>query len=242
MDGRYGNFKDNNIHNLQLRQYGLHIVSDQDTMNIVPEIVQSIGWPHITLIIAVVFLFMFRNQIATFIPRINRITKEGVQIDSELNPQKREDADSPNILDHIEIEKTELLRQVENNIFSDLKSRNLDSESDTTKVLVRNLAVTKIYLDHEQSYNSIVGSQILLLKRLNEVAGSGEDHPYMVGYFDSVVVRYPEVYSGWTVDAYLNFLIRRGLMIKEEKYHITHKGQDFLIWLARSGRREDKGY
>lgn len=207
------------------------------------EILQSISWPHITLILGVVFFVLFRKEISNFILRIRRIGKEGVQADTELNPQKAEETKTGDIIDNIEIEKSVLLKEVEASIYQDLETRGLDHQSDTTKVLVRNLAVTRIYLEHEQSYNAILGSQIVLLKKLNEVSGIGRDGGYIEEFFSGVQERYPEAFSTWTCDTYTQYLFGRGLITLDNgKYHITHKGQDFLIWLARSGKTEDKGY
>jgi hypothetical protein len=207
------------------------------------EILESISWPHITLILGVVFLLLFRKEIGNVILRIKRFGKEGVHVDDELIPQKTEETETSSILDHIEIEKTVLLKVVEGSIFQDLENRGLDYGSDTTKVLVRNLAVERIRLEHEQTYSAIFGSQILLLKKLNEVMGSGREREYIEGIFASVKKHYPEEFSNWTVDIYSRFLFDRSLItIQDDNFHITDKGQDFLIWLARTGKQEDKNY
>jgi hypothetical protein len=205
-------------------------------------IVSIITWPHITLIFGLIFLFMFRTQIGIFISRIRSVSKDGVTTDTELVPQTQEEK-ATNILQHIEIEKTVMLDEVENAIFEDLKSRGLEHESDTTKVLVRNLAVTNINLEHEKNYNAIFGSQIILLKALNEVSGTGRPIEYITGFYSTVKENNAEAFSSWELEDYMAFLQDSSLITFEnESWHISNKGQDFLIWLARNGKRENKNY
>ena len=45
----------------------------------------------------------------------------------------------------------------------------------------------------------------------------------------------------WTFDQYLDFLFKRTLITNvRDKYHITNKGVDFLAWMVRNGRSEDR--
>lgn len=211
-------------------------------MEDIKALVPAIAWPLITLIFGIVFLVMFREQIGMLISKIRGVSKDGVTIDSELTPQAEENI-IENIFQHLEIEKTAMLEDVENGIVEDLKGRGLDYESDTTKVLVRNLAVTYINLEHEQNYNLIFGSQIHLLKILNEVPGSGKTQSYVAEFYSSIKQGNEEEFSSWELDDYLEFLLNRSLIvIEKDNWHISNKGQDFLIWLARNGKRENKNY
>lgn len=211
-------------------------------MDEIKSLIVAISWPHITLIFGVIFLFLFRSQIGIAIAKIRSVTKSGVIMDVELAPQTQ-DKKNTNILPHIEIEKTVLLEEVERAIFSDLESRGLDHESDTTKVLVRNLAVVNINLEHEQTYYLIFGSQIALLKALNEVSGSGRSEDYVTAFYSTVKEKFKEEFSSWNLDTYLTFLRDKSLITYENSnWHISNKGQDFLIWLAKNGKRESKGY
>ena len=168
-------------------------------------IISALSWPHITLIFGILFLFLFRPQIGLAISKIRSVSKDGVSMDAELTPQTQDER-STSILQHIEIEKTVLLDEVENAIFSDLKTRNLDHESDTTKVLVRNLAVTQINLEHEKIYNAIFGSQIRLLKALNEVSGSGRPESYLSDFYAFTKENNADEFSNWELEDYLSFL------------------------------------
>lgn len=211
-------------------------------MQIFKSILESLDWPHISLIFGVIFLFMFRTQIGDFIKRVRSVGKGGVTTDTEIF-QQEQNKDKSSFLQHIEIEKSILLNEIEKDISEDLESRELESESDKIKVLVRNLAITRINLDHEQTYNMIFGSQIFLLKKLNESAGVGRSKDYVIKFFGSVKDSYEEEFSDWELNQYLAFLSARSLItIKEDNYHISNKGQDFVIWMAKYGKTESKKY
>ena len=86
-------------------------------------------------------------------------------------------------------------------------------------------------------------SQIFLLKKLNEVSGQGKPRSYVENHYQEVKKLYPEFYQNWDINNYLDFLLSRTLVITHgEQYHITKKGQEFIVWLARIGRREDVPY
>lgn len=62
--------------------------------------------------------------------------------------------------------------------------------------------------------------------------------------YDHAVNRFPEVYSGYSYDSYINYLISNNLIVKnsENKISITLFGRDFLKYLADSGLSIDKLY
>jgi len=206
------------------------------------DIIASLSWPHVTLIFGITFLFIFRSQIGGFIQRVRSVGKDGVTTDTEIISQKQ-DENTINILQHIEIEKSILLDEVEKAICDDLKTRGLDNEGDSIKVLVRNLAVTKINLEHEQTYDTIFGSQIHLLKKLNENTGVGLHKDYLIAFYKTVKEDNEDAFASWELEQYLEYLSARTLItIKQGNYYITDRGQDFLIWLTKHGKPENKGY
>ncbi|MDH5561872.1 MAG: hypothetical protein OEY59_13565 [Deltaproteobacteria bacterium] len=211
-------------------------------MQNIKDIIGAIGWPQAALILSITFLLLFRFQIGSFLQRIRSVSRDGVSTDADLLNQKQ-NVPATNILQHLEIEKSPLLGEVESAIFEDLKSRGLEDNNDTTKVLVRNLAVTKINLDHEISYNTIFGSQIIILKKLNESMTTGLSEAELQKAYAVVVERYKELLSEWTLEQYLNFLKTRALISHNNGfYNISTKGQDFLVWLAKYGKSEDRPF
>ena len=47
--------------------------------------------------------------------------------------------------------------------------------------------------------------------------------------------------AGWSLDQYLGFLLGRSLITtKGNVYHITNLGVEYLTWMTRNGKGEDK--
>lgn len=203
------------------------------------EIINVIVWPLVTLIAAVIF----RRGITDILRRTRKIgiKKIGLETYSAQETQderrKKSSDDWPSLLDPT------VLRDQEEFIKEDLKKQSLDAESDTACFLIRQLAATEIELWFEQAYNAIYGSQIVLLKQLNEVAGKGQSLDFVSSYFSSTKERHPNQFKDWDLERYLSFL-RKHLLItnKDDNYHITTRGVGFLVWLARYGLPEDRPF
>lgn len=134
-----------------------------------------------------------------------------------------------------------VLRDVEGRIKADLKERGLETDGDTIKVLIKHLGAAKILLEFEQIHNLIFGSQIFLLKKLNEVAGQGKPREFVAAHFEQIKSLFPELLGNWSLEQYLAFLLSRSLItIKGSIFHITNLGVEYLTWMIRNGRREDK--
>ena len=116
----------------------------------------------------------------------------------------------------------------------------VNTDGDTAKVLIRHLAGTQLLLSFEQIHNLIFGSQIFLLKKLNEVAGQGRPVAFVKGHIDHVKSIYPSAFGEWSYDQYLEFLYSRLLIVRHEyQIHITNNGVEYLTWVARNGRSEN---
>ena len=134
-----------------------------------------------------------------------------------------------------------LLKELEGVILRDLGTRQLNTESDTTKVLVRHLAATQIALEFEQVHGLIFGSQIYLLKILNEAASVGVAPAVVDKHFEHVQKLFAPQLGSWTKDDYLRFLFDRLLIRRDAgQYRITVRGNNFLMWMVRLGRSENR--
>lgn len=211
-------------------------------MEKVIEIIKNLGWPHFTFIFAIIFIFVFKPQIGSFISRIRSVGKKGIKADAL--PEAQYDETRKQVVEELmNLGDTPLLIEVEALIREDLKSRELEYQGDTVSILIRHLAATKIAYAFEQAYNSIFGSQIYLLKQLHQVAGEGVTRKYIQSYFDKVLKLYPEELKTWDTDQYLRYLfLVEFITLQDNKYHITIKGTEFLIWLTKYARSEDKRF
>jgi len=206
----------------------------------IPQILISIGWPLVSLVFAVFFVLLFRKPLYGFIERIRSVSKDGLS--TEAIPKAQiEEPKKKAVEDLMRLGDSMLLKEVEAAIAADLERRGLDSVTDSTKALTHHLAATQIALEFEQVHSVIFGSQIFLLKKLNEYPGAGLDSEFVEQHFTHVHELFPENLGNWTIDQYLSFLFNRFLMRQDfGKYHITVRGTEFLIWMIRMGRSENR--
>lgn len=185
--------------------------------NYVFNFIENSFWP----IIALIFIFLFKGQISTLISkgiviilpggqevRLNQDTPS--QQSAETQPKKTEIKDYELIEDQYKEETKKLGEDVEK--------------------LKTELVNTQIFLDFERIYRVIFGSQVNLLKRLRSISLLGELNRDTIFFF-VVNQRIFPVFSSWTFDQYLNFLLVNGLIyFNNERYFITDKGQAFLAY------------
>jgi hypothetical protein len=202
-------------------------------------------WPIAVVAFGVFFVLLFRAQIAGFLTRVKSVGRHGV---STLAPAGQhsieQQADAPTSKEVQELlqsfDSPSLLHQ-ERVLIADLQARGLDSSSDTTKVLVRHLAKTRLNLGCEFVYRLIFGSQIALLKNINTMGG-GMSEADAHQYYQAVASAYPDIFPADQPEPYLDFLVRQSLLFpKDRHFLITDFGREFLVWLAQCGASENKG-
>ena len=125
------------------------------------QILISLGWPHLTFILALVFILVFKKPLAGLISRITQIDKSGVKTSStpEAQREKQKQEAVQELL--LAIGDSIVLQDLEGRIKADLETRGLETEGDSTKVLVKYLAATKLLLEFEQIHNLQRTSYIL---------------------------------------------------------------------------------
>jgi hypothetical protein len=205
------------------------------------EIIKALSWPHFTFLFAVLFVFLFRKPLFALISRITSIDKSGIK--ALEAPEVQREAQKKEAVQQLllAIGDSIVLRDIEGRIKTDLVQKGLEAEGDTAKVLIKHLAGTRVLLEFEQIHNLIFGSQIFLLKKLNEVAGQGKPSNLIAAHFEHIKSLFPESFGEWSLDQYLGFLLDRSLITtKGNVYHITNLGVEYLTWLTRNGKREDK--
>lgn len=205
------------------------------------EMIKTLGWPHFTFLFALVFVFVFRTQLAQLISRVTSIDKSGVKagpIPEGQREDKRREAVQELL---VAIGDSIVLRDLEGRIKQDLRDRGLETDEPTVKVLIKQLSASKILLEFEQIHNLILGSQITLLKKLNEVVGQGQNKEFIVVHFENVRKLYKEQLGQWSFEQYMDFLNTRLLVtVQNDRYHITNMGVEYLTWMVRSGRSENR--
>jgi hypothetical protein len=204
-------------------------------------IIKALSWPHFVFIFALVFILVFRSQLAGLISRITSIDKTGVKTvpTPEAQREKKKSEAVQELL--VSVGDSIVLRDVEGRIKAELNNRGLETEDDTVKVLIKYLAAAQILLGFEQIHNLIFGSQIYLLKKLNEVVGQGQKKEYVLGYFENIKELFKEQLGNWSFEQYMAFLLSWSLVtVDKENYHITNLGVEYLTWMARNGHSENR--
>ena len=204
------------------------------------ELLKAVSWQHLAFIFALFFIFTFRQPLSDLIRRVTSISKDGLTAGTPPEAQREHDHESAQQLLDI-IGSSIVIEELENRIKSDLTAKNLSTEGSSVKVLTRHLAGTQLLLSFEQIHNFIFGSQIFLLKKLNEVTGQGRHISFVHEHINHIRRIYPGELQEWSNEEYLSFLTLRSLIIQhDEQVHITNLGVEYLTWIARNGRSEDK--
>ena len=179
------------------------------------EFISSITTEHLIFVFALIFIFTFRKPLMGLIDRTEKIGKDGL---TAGNKSKIQDDSSPTTSESVQtlldyVGNSIVINELETNIVKDLKGKNLDSSGDTAKVLIKHLAGTQALLAFERIYSNIFGSQIQLLKRLNE---QSRDNDFALQHYNQVCENVPNFKDSVTYDNYNNFLISNILIIKKD--------------------------
>lgn len=146
--------------------------------------------------------------------------------------------DEQNIKDLMDYGKEfSIISEQERRIEEDLNNRGLEITGNTAKVLIHHLAAVQVLVAFERMYYTLFGSQIRLLKILNNTNMPLDS---VKEYFEEVKSRLPNELSIWTVDTYLQYLLTSDLIKKDTEIRITKIGKEFLIWLSKTGYLIDK--
>lgn len=207
------------------------------------DILSAITWHHLAFLFALAFIAIFRQPLSELIRRTTRIGKDGLSAGpaGPAPDAQREKFDPEAVQQLLDvIGNSIVITDIEGRVRTELKEKGLSAEGDTIKVLIRHLAGTKLLLSFEQIHNLIFGSQIFLLKKLNEVAGQGRPFSFVCSHIDHVKTLYPDALDEWSFDQYLEFMFSRLLIVRHgDQIHITNLGVEYLTWLARNGRSEN---
>ena len=206
------------------------------------EILKAITWHHLAFIFALVFIFVFRQPLSALIKRITKIDKGGLTAEASPETQREKTETGVEAVQQLldAVGNSIVINEQEESIRNDLKAKGLSVEGDTAKVLIKHLVGTQLLLAFEKIHSLIFGSQIFLLKKLNEVAGQGRTVEYVNNQIAHVKALYPEQLDNWTSEQYLGFLYSQLLIVRHgDQIHITNMGVEYLSWMVRNGRRED---
>lgn len=202
------------------------------------EIVKLLRWPSVFLIAIFIFLLISRKALPSFLGRITKISKKG--IDVSFSQQKTIEVNkSYEELMHV-FDSTVLLEQ-EANIKKDLETKDL-TDIQKIEVLIRHLAATQRSLLFESIDRTIWGSQIKILEYLNANT-FGVLIEMIKPFYENAATQFPRIFADYSFEDYFNFLISQHLIVQNgAKYFITERGRDFLSHLIILGRPLERAF
>ncbi|MFH1956981.1 MAG: hypothetical protein ABIJ15_00715 [bacterium] len=197
------------------------------------------------LVLVVFFRLVTRHNRKLYAPKDFRDDESffGAIRKNQTNPSeaKESDADIKDLMEYGE--GFQIIKKLEEKIKEDLRVRKVSNSDKKAEVLIHQLAAAQVLTWFEKTYYMLFGSQIALLKSLNETPSGLTKHFISYRFFETVRNQYPKAFLSWSVDNYLNFLITSNLILPEnDKLVITVVGREFLTWLTKSGYSEFKEY
>jgi len=212
------------------------------------KILGVISWPIITLII---FLIL-REPLKNFINNIKKIGYGGAGIETEHTSKQKDDEEKSPIellskgasnkdLDKaINLFSKETIELFANAVKSETMLDSFQKLEEKQEILFKYSQVIYLIMHFNKIYNSIYGSQLRLLQRLN--SSLNENKETIKGFYDYAKSTFPKTYEGYTYDNYLDYLSSFNLIIVENgnTINITILGRDFLKYIIESGLSIEK--
>lgn len=196
------------------------------------------AWPLTVIIIAGISIFVFRGPISNLINRTHKISKGGGLEASPINKQLS-DVNEPDI-DKPPSDNSDLYTAQLEFIKEQMNQLGItpDKEAD---FLRRELIYSRIYIAFETVDRAIWGSQLRILKALNE-ARIGLPEEQLKPYYERVAKSNPELFSKYPFSSYMKFLIDASTIKKKEnQYSITPFGIEYLLFITQHGRTFNRG-
>ena len=207
------------------------------------EVINAITWEHLVFVFSIIFIFVFREPVSYIIRRITKIDTKGVVVGSTPEAQNEVVENTTEVVQQLldVIGNSIVINEQEELIQSQLAAKGLPYDSDTEKILIKHLAGTQILLEFERIHSLIFGSQIYLLKKLNEVSGQGRSAEFISGYVQKTMEINSKELGDWTEKKYLKYLYNQLLIRTDNKVtQITNMGVEYLTWMVRNGVSDDK--
>ncbi len=204
-----------------------------DKLTFITKLVEASVWP----IAAIVICVLLRAPISSLLARLNKAKHKDTELNFDPEAQKSPTAISisSNIADAVPQDPLGLIKEAEERIYKSLEALNINNESEKVKVLAKHHANLQIRSGYFEAYNLIFGSQILLLQALN-VQREPVESQFLVTFYESAKNQYPDFYSSYTFESYINFMKTVGFINTEHgKYFITVLGRGFLTYLVETG-------
>jgi len=207
-----------------------------------------ISWPLVTLII---FLIL-KEPLKSFINNIKKIGYGNAAIETKYdNKQKDDEEKSPiellskgesnkDITKAINLFSTETMELFASAVKKETLLDSFQTAEEKLEILYNYSQVIYLIMHFNKIYNSIFGSQLKLLQRLN--SSFDENKETIKGFYDYAKSNFPKTYEEYSYDSYLVFLSSFNLILVEQDntIKITTLGRDFLKYIIETGLSIEK--
>ena len=198
--------------------------------------ISSLAWPAALVVVSIVFMLIFRSEVASLLGRTKKIDKEGIKTFEKTQTQKSEEEEEA-LDEFMESYDNPLLTEQESRIEEELSQVGLEEPEDARSALVRELAATQISLFFERVQSNIFRSQLNMLTYLNSLPESSSTTEDIRQFFDQAKEEHPDFYSNYSFEQWLEFMKSRELVqVEEDSIVITVKGHEFLKWRIETGQ------
>lgn len=218
-------------------------------IELILDFISSIFWPLITIII----FFFLKEPIKNLINNIKKIGYGGTALETNLSNNQKEDSsifellgdgNDVSYIDNALNKFSEVsLEQADQIIENETKISEVEGYQNKYERLYKYSKLLVLIKSFEKVYDSIYGSQIRFIQRLNHT--SVESKTSLKLYYDNAKNSYPEAYKVYKYEDYLNYLKISGLINMEENnenIQITFFGKDFLRYLLEANLSVEKPY
>ena len=194
-------------------------------------------------------LFLFKNSLRGLIDRIKKINYKDATILTKMIDQK---ADAGKIEIDEEIKNTtnekienikdfyseNTVKRFEKNLKDELGISKADNLNKVSSYLYNYSIIKNITSYFKNVYNKIYGSQIELLKKLDN---KKQPEDKIKKFYRKTKSEYADIYSNYSFDKYLNYLKSENLIKrKNDSFQITETGRDFIKFIKKKNLSVDK--
>ncbi|WP_143518891.1 hypothetical protein [Pseudomonas fragi] len=197
----------------------------------------GLGWPHSALIIFLIAVYFFKNEIKNVIPRIKRFGTNGLELESPP-PQIQPSVSPGELKEFSEGEFPHSYGIVLGLVTKQLEEKN---DQDKFKFLLSDDVRWRVLWYFENIYSFIFGGQIRFLELLNQRGMNGVSLSEAQQKWEEYKEINKPHMDDWEMQPYLDFLIVKELIVVEgEGFKITITGNEFLVWMAKNGRSSNR--
>jgi hypothetical protein len=218
-------------------------------IKIILNFLSSLAWP----LVAITVLMILKDPLKKLIGNIKKIGYGGAGIETNYaKNQENEktllerlgDGNDESYLDNNLVKFSEYtLNRTDEIIEQETQISTVEGLQNKYDRIYKYSKLLVLIKSFEKMYDSMYGSQIRFLQRLNHTTTESKEGLKL--YYNNAKENYPNIYRDYSYDSYLGFLYANGLIINEEgseNISISFIGKDYLRYLLEAKLSLEKPY